>query len=88
MPDHTVRGVDRLVECAAREAGNGEPQNRRNYAVGKILRKAFDRRAGDAGFVECRRIAADDAGDAAAAAVDALLVERIRDVGDWSPAGA
>ena len=60
MADHAVGGVDRLVECGAGEPGNGQPEHRRDDAVGEILRKAFDRRARDAGLVERRGIASDD----------------------------
>ena len=49
MADHTVGGVDRLVECGARESGNGHPEDRRDHRIGEILGEALDRRAGDAG---------------------------------------
>ena len=52
MSDHAVGGVDRLVECGAREPADGHPENRRHDGVGKILRQAFDRRARDARGIE------------------------------------
>ena len=78
MPDHAVGGVDRLVERAADEAAKRRPQDRRDDAVGEILRQAFDRRACDAGLVQHVRIAADDLRDRATALVE-IRIESIRD---------
>ncbi len=82
VADHAVGGVDCFVECGAGEPGNGHPQDRRDDAVGEILREAFDRRAGDAGFVERVGIAADDVRYCGAAGGDAVRLERGGDVGD------
>ena len=60
VADHAVGGVDRLVERAADEAAERGPQDRRDDAVGEILRQALDRRARDARLVQRLRIAADD----------------------------
>ena len=55
MADHAVGGVDRLVERAARQAAERDPEERRDHAVGEILGQALDRGARDARLVErCR----------------------------------
>ena len=82
MADHAVGGVDRFVECGAREPGNGQPQHRRHDRIGEILGKAFDRRAGDAGFVERCGIAADDVRYCGAAGGEVVGFERDGDIGD------
>ena len=82
VADHTVGGVDCFVECRSRETGDGHPEHRRDDSVGKILGKAFDCRAGDAGGIECADIAADDFGDCRAAGDDAALFQRGGDIGD------
>ena len=78
VADHAVGGVDRLVERAADEAAERGPQDRRDDAVGEILRQALDRRARDARPVQHIRIAADDLRDRAAPLIEA----RIEAVGD------
>jgi hypothetical protein len=60
VADHRIRRVDRLVDGDAGKAEEGIPQHRRHDAVGAVLRKAFERRAGDAGLVQPGRIAAHD----------------------------
>ena len=80
MADHTVGGVDRLVECGARESGNGQPEDRRDHRIGEILGEALDGRAGDAGRIERLGIAADDVRDCGAAGFDASLLQRNGDI--------
>ena len=82
VADHTVGGVDRLVECGAREPANDHPKNRRDDRVGEILRQALDGGAGDTGGIEAGGVAADDVRDRRAAGGDAALFERARDIGD------
>ena len=59
-PIMEVERVDRLVAGDAGQSEQRAPEHRRDNAVGGILRKALDRGARDAGFVERRRIAAHD----------------------------
>ena len=82
MADHTVGGVDCLVECRSRETGDGHPQYRRDDGVGKILGKALDRRASDAGCIQRVGIAADDLRHRDAAGGKAVAFERVGDIGD------
>ena len=81
VADHAVGGIDRLVECGAREAGDGEPQDRRDDAVGEIFRQALDGGAGDARCIERGRVASDDVRYRDARGADVSLGERDGDVG-------
>ena len=78
VSDHTVGGVDSLVANAARQAAKREPKGGRGDAVGKILGKAFDCRAGDACLVEARHVAANDFCHGRSASLHSY-VESIRD---------
>ena len=78
MADHAVGGVDRLVERAAGKPAERGPEDRRDDAVGEILRQALDRRARDGGLVQHVRIAADDHRDRAAS----LFEARVEPLGD------
>ena len=60
VADHAVGGVDGLVAKAKRQAAKREPEGGRGDAVGKILGKALDCRAGDACLIEVCHVAADD----------------------------
>ena len=82
MADHAVGGVDRLVGDAARQSRDGQPEQRRNNAVGEILREAFDRGTPDARFVELLGIAADDHRHRLAAGIEAAGLQPLGDSGD------
>ncbi len=84
VADHTVGGVDCFVECGAGQPGERHPQHRCDDAVRKIFRKAFDRGAGDAGFVERAGIAADNVRHRRAPGGDAVLLQRGGHIGDVS----
>ena len=79
VADHAVGGVDRLVDRGTRQAGHGEPEGRRDDAVGKILRQALDGGARHARFVEVFRVAPDDHGDSLAAAFQPVPLQRVGD---------
>src|SRR5208337_5436307 len=49
VADHTVGGVDRLIERPAGQPAERGPEDGRDDAVGEVLGEAFDRRARDAG---------------------------------------
>ena len=82
MADHAVGGIDGLIERGAGQSRDSEPQRRRHDRIGEILGEAFDRRAGDAGFVKRRSIAADDVRNCDASGFNAVHFERGRDIGD------
>ena len=60
MADHAVGGVDRLVERAARQPADADPEGRRDDPVGEVLRQALDGGAADPGLVQGLRVAPDD----------------------------
>ena len=82
MADHTVGGIDRLVECGAREPANDHPENRRYDRIGEILRQALDGGTGNAGGLEAVGVAADDVCDCRAAGGNAVFFQRRCDIGD------
>src|SRR3546814_7913687 len=69
VADHAVEGVHRLVGEKARQAEQQEPEHRRHEAVGKVLGGGLCGGAGDAGGIEARRVAPDDAADRQAPAL-------------------
>ena len=69
-------GVDCLVNYAAGEAADTQPECRRDDAVGKILGEAFDRRAADGCFIEAFRVAADNLRDSGAAGFQSAGFQR------------
>ena len=73
VADHAVGGVDRLVAGAADEPAERRPEDRRDDAVGKILRETLDRRPRDPRFVKRRRVAADDHRDRPASLWEAKI---------------
>ena len=82
MPDHAVGGIDRLVQRGARKSRHHKPKNRRNDAIGEILRQAFDCCARNPGTIELSSIAADNVRYCLAAGVEILPFKRGGDIGD------
>ena len=78
VADHAVGGVDGLVAKAPGQAAKREPEGGRCDAVGKILGKALDCRAGDACLIEVCHVAADDFCHRSAASLQSC-VESLRD---------
>ncbi|OIQ70670.1 hypothetical protein GALL_477140 [mine drainage metagenome] len=60
VTNHGIERVDRLVADDAGQAKQCAPEHRRHDSIGCILGEAFDGSAGNAGFIENCRIAADD----------------------------
>ena len=79
VADHGIGGVGGFVGEAAGQPGDGEPEQRRDDAIGKILGKAFDRRARDAGLVERGGIASDDLRYRAPPGFEPVAFERLGD---------
>jgi hypothetical protein len=65
MSDHTIHGVDGLVDKQTGESEQCIPENWRHHSVGEILGAGFHRRAGHSTFIERIRIAADNMADGA-----------------------
>ena len=82
MADHGVQRVDRLVAEDAGQTKQRAPEHGRHDAVGGVFREALDRRTRDAGFVEHRGIATDNARDRHARAGDVAGLQRVCDGGD------
>ena len=75
MADHAVGRVDGLIKRAARQAAERDPEQRRDHAIGEVLRQALQRGAGDARLVERLGIAPDDLGDGRPSRGEAALLQ-------------
>ena len=82
VADHRIRRIGRLVERAAGQAEHGEPEGRRDDAIGKILGQTLHRRARNASDIERRHVASDDERHFSASGLQALGRERLRHGGD------
>ena len=60
VTDHGIERVDRLVADDAGQAEQRTPKHRRKDSVARILGEAFDGGAGNAGLIQCCRIASDN----------------------------
>ncbi|MNL84899.1 hypothetical protein D3C87_2130170 [compost metagenome] len=70
MPDHRIGGVDGLVEGDAGQAEQHQPEPGRDDSVRGAFGQGLDGGAGDTGFIERLRIAADNMADGLAAGIE------------------
>ena len=76
VADHGVGCVDGLVNRGAGEAEQGKIEQGGDDAVGGVFGQRLDCGAGDLSFIKFGCVAANDVGDLAAGALDALFMER------------
>ena len=79
VTDHGVHGVDRTVRKRARRAERCAPERWRDHRVDRVLRQRLDDGGGDAGFVETRRVTADERRQHGACTVEVAGIERTLD---------
>ena len=81
IADHAVESVDRLVRRHPGQSEQHAPEQRRDDAVGEVLRRGFDGGAGYAMRIQTRRVAANDAPHRLPAPFETVL-QSGRDRGD------